>query len=46
MPLLVHRNILTAALSSASGEDRGVVTLVACSDGAGLGWLYIYRQAR
>ena len=35
-----------ADFGSAFGEDRGVVTLVACRDGAGWGWLYAYRQAR
>jgi hypothetical protein len=31
---------------SAFGEDRAVVTLVACSDGAGWGWLCASRRAR
>jgi hypothetical protein len=32
--------------TSAFGEDRAVVTLVACSDGAGWGWLCASRRAR
>jgi hypothetical protein len=38
--------LLFGVKASAFGEDRAVVTLVACSDGAGWGWLCASRRAR
>jgi DNA invertase Pin-like site-specific DNA recombinase len=41
-----QERFMQAGYESAFGEDRAVVTLVACSDGAGWGWLCASRPAR